>query len=31
NALTLSVPVHVDLEWGRDWYALTPLTGQEPA
>jgi DNA polymerase-1 len=25
NALPLSVPVHVDLEWGRDWYTLHPL------
>ena len=29
QAMPLDVPVRVDLEWGRDWYALTPLV--EPA
>ncbi len=31
NALPLSVPVKVDLEWGHDWYALQPLTSLRPA
>ncbi|HVC80885.1 MAG TPA: DNA polymerase I [Chloroflexota bacterium] len=25
EAMPLEIPVRVDLEWGRDWYALTPL------
>ena len=25
TALPLSVPVNVDLEWGHDWYKLTPI------
>ncbi len=26
TAMPLMVPVKVDLEWGRDWYALQPIT-----
>ncbi|HEY8285249.1 MAG TPA: DNA polymerase I [Chloroflexota bacterium] len=25
QAMPLEIPVKVDVEWGRDWYALTPL------
>jgi DNA polymerase I len=31
NALPLSIPVKVDLEWGHDWYALTPLASRKSA
>jgi DNA polymerase-1 len=31
NALPLTVPVKVDLEWGHDWYTLHPLEERLPA
>jgi DNA polymerase-1 len=25
TALPLDVPIRVDLKWGKDWYAMTPI------
>ena len=31
NAFPLSVPVRADLKWGKDWFAMTPIVGNQGA